>query len=341
MSDDPNPEETLSEPLHLSRICVEKVWGGRALERVLGLELPPDRPIGETWELVDRDDHNSTVVGGRFEGQSLRWLMANEREALLGDAATSESDQFPLLVKFISAEAPLSVQVHPDEKMAKKLGKGDAGKCEAWYVLDAEPGSLLYLGLRPNVDATDFAAAADSADVVDLLQTWNVQPGQFIWVPAGTVHAIGAGITLLEVQQNSDVTFRVFDWGRLGLDGKPRKTHVDQALLAVNYDLDTAGPVDPELHVLDDDSRGVELLDCEFFRMGLLEVCGHVRRKGLGRPVVLVCVAGRGRILRHGADAQEFGRGDTWLVPAAAGDWTIESKGGECRLVLVEAKAKR
>jgi len=341
MSDDSNQADGLAEPLHLSRICVEKVWGGRALERVLGTPLPGEGPIGESWELVDRDDHNSTVADGRFEGQSLRWLMSNEREGLLGDAAPSESDQFPLLVKFISAEQPLSVQVHPDETMAKKLGKGEAGKCEAWYILEAEPDSLLYLGLRPEVDATEFATAAGSCDVVDLLQTWNVEAGQFVWVPAGTVHAIGAGITLLEVQQNSDATFRVFDWGRVGLDGGPRKTHVDEALLAVSYDIDTVGPTKPELEALEGDSRHAELLDCEFFRMDLIEVCGLVRRKSLRRPVVLVCVAGAGRILRAGSEPLEFTLGDTWLVPAAAGDWTVESKGGECRLVLVEAKAKQ
>jgi mannose-6-phosphate isomerase len=337
----PPREGSLAEPLHLSRICVEKVWGGRGLERVLGVELPGSQRIGESWELVDRDDHNSTVVGGRFDGQSLRFLMSNEREALLGEAAPSDSDQFPLLIKFISADQPLSVQVHPDEKLAKKLGKGEAGKCEAWYILDAEPDSLLYLGLRPDVDATEFAAAAGSADIVDLLQTWKVRPGQFVWVPAGTVHAIGAGITLLEVQQNSDATFRVFDWGRVGLEGEPRKTHVEEALLAANYDLESAGPIEPELHILDDHSRGVELIDCDFFRMGVLEVCGHVRRKALGRPVALVCVAGGGRILRSGAEPREFTRGDTWLVPAAVGEWTVESKGGECRLVLVEAKARQ
>lgn len=341
MSPETNHEDALTEPLHLSRICVEKVWGGRALERVMGLELPADVRVGETWELVDRNDHNSIVQGGRFDGQSLRWLMANKRDALLGQAAPSETDQFPLLVKYISAEQPLSVQVHPDEKLAKKLGTGEAGKSEAWFILEAEPDSLLYLGLRPDVDATEFARDAGSAEVVDLLQTWKVKPGQVVWVPAGTVHAIGAGITLLEVQQNSDATFRVFDWGRVGLNGEPRKTHVEQALLAVSYDLDTTGPIQPELKALEGDSRSAQMVDCEFFRMDLVEVCGHVHRKALGRPIVMVCVAGGGRILQPGTESREFTLGDTWLVPAASGDWTVESRGGECRLVLVEAKAKQ
>jgi len=345
MTAHPNTEEALARPLHLSRICVEKVWGGRALEGVLGIELECTGPVGETWELADRDDHNSIVAEGRFEGQSLHWLMANERQALLGDAEPSQDDQFPLLVKFLSAEKPLSVQVHPDQKVARKLGNGEAGKNEAWYILSAEPESLLYLGLRPEVGPAEFAAAAGSMEVVDLLQTWSVKPGQFVWVPAGTVHAIGAGITLLEVQQNSDATYRIFDWGRLGLDGQPRRTHVEEALLAANYDYSGEGPVVPELQPLECGNQGAELVDNEFFRMELVEVCGTLPRESIqknasGTPLVIVCVAGAGTIGDPGGESREFVAGDTWLIPAVVQDWTVESRGGECRLILVEAKAQ-
>ena len=181
MTAEPEPDDALLRPFRLSRICVEKVWGGRALERVLGIELGQDGPIGETWELVDRVDHNSVVADGRYEGQSLHWLMTNQRDALLGDASPSATDQFPLLVKFISATQPLSVQVHPDECVAGKLGKGEEGKSEAWLILDAEPDSLIYLGLRPEVDASEFAAAAGEAEVVDLLQSWTAEAGQFYY----------------------------------------------------------------------------------------------------------------------------------------------------------------
>lgn len=342
MTEPPGPiEDRLSQPFRLSRICVEKVWGGRALERVLGIELEAEGPIGETWELVDREDHNSVVGSGRFEGQSLHWLMTNRREELLGDAAPSATDRFPLLVKFISATQPLSVQVHPDECVAGKLGEGEEGKTEAWFVLDAEPDSLIYLGLRPEVDASEFAAGAGNADVVDLLESWKAKPGQFYFVPAGTVHAIGAGVTLLEVQQNSDATFRVFDWGRVGLNGEPRETHVEQALLAARYDLDSSGPRVPELEKLEGGSRGAVMVDGDPFRVELIEVCGVVHRKGTRRPVVLVCIAGGGTIARKGDEPEEFSCGDTWVVPAAAGDWNCESKGGECRIVLMEPEASR
>lgn len=324
----------LAEPLRFERIFLEKVWGGRALERSLGLELPAGVPVGETWELSDRADHNSVVAGGACAGRELRGLMMSSSQALLGRAKPSANGAFPLLIKYLDAAKPLSVQVHPDHVAADRLGV-EGGKTECWYILSAEPGALIYLGLKPGVDATTFAEKAAGPDVVDLLMPWEVEAGQFVFVPAGTVHAIGEGITLAEVQENCDVTFRLYDWGRLGLDGQPRAAHVEEALLAMQYDQDLAGPITPDLG--DALNRRCALVDCEAFGVELFDVTGRVELDTDGVPDVYVVVAGKGT-LRAGATARDVGTGDVWLVPAAVGAHALELDGEELRVLRVTAR---
>lgn len=339
--DDPEIKapEALRTPFRPQRICVEKVWGGRALETVLGFALDGDGPVGETWELVDRDRENSVVRDGPHRGRRLSELMALDREALLGDAKPTAEGRFPLLVKFISATRPLSVQVHPDDRVAEKLHAGDGGKSEAWLVLHAEPGSLVYLGLQPNVDASDFAARASSEAVVDLLRPWPVSAGDFIDVPAGTLHAIGEGITLLEVQQNSDVTYRLYDWGRTGLDGQPRETHLEPGLLSIDYERPVVGPVAPVLESLGGDNRGAVLLDGEHFVLSLLEVGSHLDQEAERLAKVLVVVEGEGRLWVPGEEEPwSLELGDTWVLPAAVGAHRIEARGERVKLVVVTTR---
>lgn len=334
------PRETLRSPFRLERICVEKVWGGRALEQILGLSLDCDGPVGETWELVDRASENSVVRDGPHQGRRLRELMALDGEALLGGARATADGRFPLLIKFISATRPLSVQVHPDDRAAEKLHAGEAGKNEAWLILHAEPGSLVYLGLQPGVGAAEFAGQADSEAVVDLLRPWPVTAGDFIHVPAGTLHAIGEGITLLEVQQNSDVTYRLYDWGRTGLDGKPRQTHLEQALLSIDYERPIDGPAAPVLESCGGGNRGAVLLDEEYFGMSLLEVGSHFDCAEEACTKVYVVIEGEGRLWI--SDAEEpwsMSLGDTWVVPASVGEHRIEARGELVKVVAVNTKA--
>jgi len=332
-------DSIVSQPLKLSRTCLAKVWGGRSLERTPGIALDLAGPVGETWELVDRDDHNSRVVAGPLAGRTLRGLMESERAALLGAARATEDGRFPLLVKFISAVQPLSVQVHPDDATAKKLGAGENGKTEAWYVLAAEPGSQLHLGLQADVDAATFAARAGGPEVVDLLRAWPVRAGQFVFVPAGTLHSIGAGITLVEVQQNSDVTYRVFDWGRPGLDGTPRETHLEQALLATRYGEAIEGPVTPELVSIGGGNRSARLCDCELFALELIEVGTQLELDTGGLAVVYVVVEGRGGLgIPRDDEGFELASGDTWLVPAALGRHRLEARGEPMSVLRVETR---
>lgn len=318
------------EPLRFTRIFVEKVWGGRALARAPGIELPPGRPIGETWELADRVDRNSQVAEGRFAGRTIADLMRTDARSILGRTRAAADGRFPLLVKFLDATQPLSVQVHPHRSTARS---GQTSKTEAWYILAAEPGSSIFLGLRPDVGPEKLAAHATSSKIVDLLQRFDVQAGQFVFVPGGTIHAIGAGVTLVEVQDNSDCTLRFYDWGRAGLDGKPRDVQVEDALGAIRYGQKIAGPTAPRL------SRGTgTLVDCDEFALGLIEIrAGAIETGTDDAALVYVALSGRGRIT-SGDGAWSLAPGDTWLVPASFGAHRIEAT-GTLRLLRAGTKA--
>lgn len=329
----------LDRPLRFRRVCLEKVWGGRALERTPGIELDVEGPVGETWELVDRDDQNSVVLDGPLEGRTLRSLMEEAGAELLGTAHPGPGGRFPLLVKYISASRPLSVQVHPDDATAARLEADEAGKTECWYVLAAGEKSVVYLGLAPEVDMSDFAAKARGASIVDLLQAHPISAGQFVFVPAGTLHAIGEDVTLLEVQQNSDVTYRLYDWGRVGLDGKPRETHCDKGLLAIHYDEHPKPPFTPELEERGVGNRGAQLVDCEHFGVELLRLSCSVESDTEGRALVYACTGGAGRLTLPGVEGEwELRAGDTWLLPAAVGAHRLEAGNDDVTLLRVETR---
>lgn len=227
MMQDVKPYPLIFEPLIKS-----KVWGGRALQTLLNKPLPPDGPVGESWEIVDLRGHQSVAARGAATGVTLEGLVRTWGEGLMGPAALDQG-RFPLLVKYIDAAQTLSVQVHPNAEVGARLG--GRSKSEAWYIMDAEPGGVVYHGLRQGTTAADLSAALDAGRVQELLHRVKVWPGDLVPVPPGTVHAIGAGVLLAEVQQPSDTTYRVYDWGRLGLDNKPRQLHIDQAQQSINF----------------------------------------------------------------------------------------------------------
>src|SRR5262245_35988467 len=211
------------------------VWGGRRLEAILGKPLSSDEPHGEAWDLSDHPLHRSVAATGPWMGKTLRHLMENERDGLLGPAAETHA-VFPWLVKFLDCNDWLAVQVHPDEEAVRCLWPGEGSKTEAWFVLDAASGSRVYAGLRPGTDEACFRAALQAGTVAECLHCFEPKPGDCIFLPAGTVHAVGGGVLMAEVQQTSDATFRLFDWGR------PRPLHIDEALASIHWD---HGPVEP------------------------------------------------------------------------------------------------
>ena len=324
------------EPMRFERQFFEKPWGGRRLELVPGFPLPAGS-IGETWELVDREKENSTVAVGPFRGRTLRDLMREHAAEVLGRARRSPQGEFPLLVKFLDARAELSVQVHPREDQAGALPPGDGPKTECWYILDALPGSVVYLGLKRGVDAAQFARAASGPEVVDLLEKRPVSAGDFLFVPGGTVHAIGAGITLAEVQQTSDTTYRLYDWGRVDAHGRPRPVHLEQGLRATTFGPAPRPPVRPEVARAGSGVRSASLVDAPAFAVELLEIDARASFAAprLERARIVVLLAGRGSI--RARMKQEIAPGDTWLVPASLGSFTLEAE-EPLRLLLVRTQ---
>lgn len=304
------------EPLFFHRLLKEKVWGGHVLSAKLGLDLPFDGPLGETWELSDYPGEETVVRGGAADGQSLRTLMDADAASLLGKSRPSADGRFPLLVKFIDAGDDLSVQIHPADGPQSPTG---VGKTEAWFILDREPGCGVICGLNPGTSREVFEAEAGDKRVREHLAEIDVEPGDCVFVPSGQTHAIRAGVVLCEVQQTSDVTYRMYDWDRLGLDGKPRDTHLQQALEVVDYDLAPATPT----HAAFTEDAGLEqheLATCDYFRLvgmqagpdgGVLATDGYAH--------TLAVVGGRGSLCSVDGSFEDrvMAYGDTVLLPGS------------------------
>jgi mannose-6-phosphate isomerase len=320
-------------PLRFERIPLEKLWGGRDLERVLGLVLPGSGPVGETWEISDRAEHNSVVAFGPERGTALRDLIRLHGEELLGGSRPAPDGSFPLLVKFLDARQALSVQVHPHERTRVA---NEEKKSECWYVLDAEPGARVWLGLVPGTTREALAAAAGSAAITKHVLEWPVHAGDFVLVPAGTVHAIGGGITLVEIQENADITHRLYDWGRKGADGRARPLQVADALRATRYDAPAPdGPRPAAWHELRPGLRHAELCRGADFTVELVDAADSVELETHGRALVVVVLAGDGRLKTLRQDCVAV-RGQTWLVPAATGRALFEAN-RPLRLLLARA----
>lgn len=211
----------------------ERVWGGRELERLYARNLPAGKTIGEAWEVSDRPGDVSIVANGPLAGTNLRWLMENHAVEILGGAQAAAEGRFPLLCKILDAREKLSLQVHPPAGKAKEL-KGEP-KTEMWYIADAAPEASLYVGLKRGVTRAQFEQKIADGSVADCFHRIPVKPGDTMFLPSGRVHAIGDGLVIFEIQQNSDTTYRVFDWNRVGLDGQPRELHVAQSLASIDF----------------------------------------------------------------------------------------------------------
>ncbi len=315
-------EPPLVEPLFFHRLLQEKVWGGFALAERLGLDLPFDGPLGETWELSDYPEFETVVDGGSFDGISLRELMETRASELLGESSPTHDGRFPLLVKFIDAADDLSVQVHPPDGSLSPTG---VGKTEAWYVL-GDGGSVI-CGLEAGTCAKDFSSQAHTAEVESHLHEVAVRHADSIFVPAGQTHAIRRGTMLCEIQQTSDVTYRLYDWGRDGLGGEPRETHVTDALRVVNYSFPPGAAVRGE--------RPQNLLAvCDYFRMRSFHLAaGEILGiESHSHARVMVVVGGSGQLA-----GRKLKFGDTFLLPASLEMASIQA--ADEGLELVEGEA--
>lgn len=302
----------ISYPMKLSPAYVAYPWGGENLGPLYGRALPGDH-MGESWELSAEGKGISTVANGPFVGQTLQQLWQAYPEQLAGASQPGAGDAFPLLIKLIDAADDLSVQVHPDDAYAAahERDRGGRGKTEMWVVLRAEPGARMVLGLKPGVDRARLAAALEDGAVEDCLYSAPVQAGEAYFIPAGLVHAIGRGIVVYEVQQNCDITYRLFDYNRPGLDGKPRPLHIAQSLDAAHYDLPPARPAQGE-RTRREGALIEQLSRNPYFELSRITLDGEADLETEGRLCALTVTQG---VVRVGE--VEARPGDTVLLPGA------------------------
>ena len=306
-------------PLTFSEIHEPRPWGGRALARLAGKKLPPGVPIGESWEISD----GSVVRDGPLEGKTLKNLMQSHAASIVGDGA---SKQFPLLAKLIHAEQWLSVQVHPDDACARRMKIGRLGKTEAWYILDARKGGEIITGLTKDCRLSALRDAAESGEIATQLKHEPGRAGDVWFCPAGAVHVIGPGLLIFEVQQNADVTFRLYDWGRVGLDGKPRQLHIEQAIRAIGKTALSMTKSAPK-RLAGLPFPAARRVRCEQFVMDDWRVARAATRVKQPRFEILHVVRGHGVLTDGLWPPVRFKRGMTLLVPATVRHYDIRPAG--------------
>lgn len=300
----------LTEPISFKPLFAERVWGGRRLEQLYGKDLPKGAPIGESWEIVDRESEQSVVVGGPFNGRTLHELWTDHREAVFGKTSSCGS-RFPLLFKLLDARERLSVQVHPPAGIAPKL-KGEP-KTEMWYFTDCDAGSEIFAGLKKGVTRGDFAKSLEEGTVEQNIHSIQVRTGDAIFIPSGRIHAIGAGNVIVEVQQNSDTTYRVFDWNRVGLDGKPRELHIAESLESTDFN-----DFEPRLTA----PEGETVVACEYFRVEKWRLEKPRPACAAGQSAIFTCLDGK-----INCGCAQFKPGDFFLVPASSSLELVPSGG--------------
>jgi len=312
-------------PLTFRPILKRIVWGGRRLGQLLGKPIGPENDYAESWEIVDHGDQHSRIDIGPLAGATLRDLIQQRNKDVLGSYAGIES--FPLLLKFLDCNRVLSVQVHPDDTYAMRMRKPDLGKTEAWYIVDAEPGSKIYAGLKSGVDRRDLEQAIATGATEEVLNVIQPSAGQCIFIPAGTVHALGGGLVVAEIQQSSDTTFRLFDWNRVGDDGRPRPLHISEALEVTDYKI---GPICPQTAQASAD--GLEtLVSCDKFMLKQAKFSAAYPDKritigGLSAPVIMTVVKGETRLSCGNQWHQSAKLGSSYLLPTAMPNLEVTSE---------------
>jgi mannose-6-phosphate isomerase len=319
-------------PLIFHPIFKERVWGGRELERLYGKQLPPRAPIGESWEISDRPGNASVIANGPLAGKDLRWLMEHHARELLGNARPASENRFPLLCKILDARDKLSLQVHPPASKAAELG-GEP-KTEMWFIADATLGAELFVGLNRGVTRAEFERKISDGSVEECFHRVPVSAGDTMFLPSGRVHAIGSGLVIFEIQQNSDTTYRVFDWNRTGLDGKPRELHVEQSLASIDFN-------DFEPALVQGQFTGNELkvrplVNDPLFNVEALEMKPGANGWLKPKKLQIVAVTAGEIEIKIGATSVNLSAGQFCLIPASLERTEILAR-SEAALLRVEA----
>lgn len=300
-------------PFKFRPLFKERVWGARNLERLYAKPLPPSVPIGESWEITDRPGDVSVIANGPLAGRDLRWIMENHPGELLGDAKPLNG-RFPLLIKILDAQDTLSLQVHPPASKASEL-KGEP-KTEMWFITESQPDAALFVGLKRGVTRADFERKIGDGTVAECFHRHNVTAGDAMFLPSGRVHAIGAGNVIFEIQQNSDTTYRVFDWNRVGLDGNPRELHIPQSLASIDFD-----DFEPALESRRSTAQGPAsvrpVADCALFRVEQTELAGGSTIELAPQTMHILGVVTGEIAVKSGGEIVELKAGEFCMVPAS------------------------
>ena len=304
-------------PLKFKPILKTIVWGGEKIAPYKEIETG-QKHIGESWELSGVHGNESVVAEGPLAGRTIADLVKEYKGALIGEHVYENTgDEFPLLIKFIDALTDLSIQVHPNDELAAKRHNGSKGKTEMWYVVDAEPGAHLLAGLTKHITPEEYAAKVADGTITDVLARHEVHPGDVFFLPAGRIHAICGGCFIAEIQQTSDITYRIYDYGRLGLDGKPREVHTELAKDAIDY---TVYP-DYRTHYEPRQNEEQEVVSCKYFTTSIYDLTLPYAKdlSEIDSFLVVMCLTGSGAIEVDGEEVPVH-QGETVLIPAAADD---------------------
>ena len=315
------------DPIRFEERYFERIWGGRRLREHFGKPCPCDRPVGEAWLISDHPTCESLAVTGPCAGRTLQEILCAAPGALLGARPQpTRSGRFPLLLKLLDASDVLSVQVHPDDETAMRLAEQDVGKTEMWHVLESTPGSVLYCGLDDHVDRNMLAGAIASGDLESLLNRFEAKPGMSVFVAAGTLHAIGAGLLLAEIQQNSNLTYRCFDWNRLDASGAPRQLHIEKTLEATHFGHSHGGAADTLSYAVN--GAEIEVLAaCRYFAAERITIPGRFRRETGGASFhIVLAITGPVSLETEGVPVI-LQTGEAALIPGANASYTVTGPG--------------
>lgn len=323
-------------PLKFRPILKSVVWGGEKIAPFK--EITTDQHnIGESWELSGVKGNESVVANGEYAGRTITELVHEFKGRLIGQKNYEKTgDQFPLLIKFIDAKQDLSIQVHPDDELAAARHNGSKGKTEMWYVVAADKDAHLMSGLTQKITPDEYEQRVNNHTITDVLHDYKVAPGDVFFLPAGRIHSIGSGSFIAEIQQTSDITYRIYDFGRLGLDGKPRELHTELAKAAIDY---TVYPDYKTSYEKEADKENV-LVDCSYFTTSMYELDRPFTRdlKDMDSFLVVICIAGKGTIKDAEGNEVTMHQGETVLVPADCTEVTFTPEGGRMQLLTSYVK---
>ncbi|WP_208012698.1 type I phosphomannose isomerase catalytic subunit [Christiangramia sabulilitoris] len=319
-------------PIKFKPILQEKIWGGNKLREILSKETDKTN-IGESWEISGVQGNISVVENGAENGKTLVDLIKEYKGLLMGNKIYSDfGNDFPLLIKFIDAKTDLSVQLHPDDELAEKR-HNSFGKTEMWYVMQADKGSKLNIGFKRNVSQEEYLEYLEKGKIVELLNFEEVQKGDSVFINTGKVHAIGGGVLLAEIQQTSDITYRIYDWDRVNENGQGRELHTSLALDAIDFEKKD----DYQLNYENNTNSSAEIASCEYFTTNFLPVQGSLTKdySSLDSFVIYMCVDGGAKI-SIGNYSETIEKGQTLLIPAAAEYVQIEAIKAELLEVYIK-----